>query len=172
MIERKWTEEGEKWVACTHIVYFRDGGKEDSQYTTDVDYWLRFAEKWADTFEVLTIEEVIWSDEQIERLKEIEDMPEGWSERYLEYVRNGTLHIDDMPDTHPFVMFALKADLENREKETLVSLVALAEKNLEVIELQKRNAELQEMNLVALQGVAELNDEVQKLKKEMEASAD
>jgi len=62
--------------------------------------------------------------------------------------------------------------VERLEKEQLITMTALVEKHEETLALKKMNEKLQEMNLIALQGVAELNGEVQKLKKEMGASAD
>ena len=62
--------------------------------------------------------------------------------------------------------------IKRLEKEQLITMTALVEKHEETLALKKVNEELREMNLIALQGVAELNGEVQKLKKEMEASAE
>lgn len=75
-------------------------------------------------------------------------------------------------DEEPIYQEPLTEKVERLEKEQLITMTALVEKHEETLALKKMNEELQKMNLVALQGVAELNGEVQKLKKEMEASAD
>ena len=75
-------------------------------------------------------------------------------------------------EEEPVYREPLTEKVERLEKEHLITMTALVEKHEETLALKKMNEELQEMNLVALQGVAELNGEVQKLKKEMEASAD
>lgn len=58
------------------------------------------------------------------------------------------------------------------EKESLVTMAALADKHEETLRLKQMNEELMQMNLVALEGVAILNEEVQQLKNKNEASAD
>ena len=50
------------------------------------------------------------------------------------------------------------------EKESLVAMAALADKHEETLRLKQMNEELMQMNLVALEGVALLNEEVQQLK--------
>lgn len=80
--------------------------------------------------------------------------------------------IDEVEETEPIYQEPLTEKVERLEKEQLITMTALVEKHEETLTLKKMNEELQEMNLIALQGVAELNGEVQKLKKEMEASAD
>ena len=80
--------------------------------------------------------------------------------------------IEEEEETEPIYQEPLTEKVERLEKEQLITMTALVEKHEETLELKKMNEKLQEMNLIALQGVAELNGEVQKLKKEMEASAD
>ena len=55
--------------------------------------------------------------------------------------------------------------IKRLEKEQLITMTIFVEKHEETLDLKKLNENLQEMNLIALQEVAELNGEFQKLKK-------
>lgn len=58
------------------------------------------------------------------------------------------------------------------EKESLITMAALADKHEETLQLKKMNEDLRQTTLIALEGVAILNEEVQQIKKNSEASAD
>lgn len=61
----------------------------------------------------------------------------------------------------------LSVQVEELKRESKMTLMALAEKHEESLELQKENERLQRLSLVALQGVAEVNEEIAKIKKSL-----
>ena len=73
-------------------------------------------------------------------------------------------------DEEPIYQEPLTEKVERLEKESLITMAALADKHEETLRLKQMNEELMQMNLVALEGVALLNEEVQQLKNK--ASAD
>lgn len=73
-------------------------------------------------------------------------------------------------DEEPIYQEPLTEKVERLEKESLITMAALADKHEETLRLKQMNEELMQMNLVALEGVAILNEEVQQLKNK--ASAD
>ena len=96
-------------MKCTHIVRFEDVGVAGYQYTNDLDYWRRFEEMWKSTFSITGIEEISWVAEQEVRLSQIQGFPDGWSDVYGDYVREGVFRTSELPVTHPMQM------LERRE---------------------------------------------------------
>ena len=75
-------------------------------------------------------------------------------------------------DEEPIYQEPLTEKVERLEKESLITMAALADKHEETLRLKQMNEELMQMNLIALEGVAILNEEVQQLKNKNEASAD
>ena len=79
---------------------------------------------------------------------------------------------EEEEETEPIYQEPLTEKVERLEKESLITMAALADKHEETLRLKQMNEELMQMNLIALEGVAILNEEVQQLKNKNEASAD
>ena len=65
----------------------------------------------------------------------------------------------------------LSLQIQQVQKESLITMAALADKHEETLQLKKMNEDLRQTTLIALEGVAILNEEVQQIKKNNEASA-
>ncbi|HEY9571042.1 MAG TPA: hypothetical protein VIR26_08595 [Metalysinibacillus sp.] len=74
-------------------------------------------------------------------------------------------------ETEPIYQEPLTEKVARLEKESLITMAALADKHEETLQLKKMNEDLRQTTLVALEGVAILNEEVQQIKKNSEASA-
>lgn len=142
-----YTKDG--FIPHTHVVHFTDNGSKGSQTTNDVEYWKRAEERWSD-FVIDNVMKIEWTDEQLERLEEVKHMPESFTNKLIDYVRNGKFDTEGMPVTHPLVILFLK-----KEKESLGQ--ALAEEK--ITNIQK------DMLLQGLgQEVSSLKIELMKLK--------
>lgn len=84
--------------------------------------------------------------------------------------RSITLHVEEYVESE--TSENIESKIERLEKESVITMAALADKHEETLQLQQKNEELMQMNLIALEGVAILNEEVQQLKNKNEASAD
>lgn len=79
---------------------------------------------------------------------------------------------EEEEETEPIYQEPLTEKVARLEKESLITMAALADKHEETLQLKKMNEELRQTTLIALEGVAILNEEVQQIKKHNEASAD
>lgn len=111
-------------------VHYTDGEDGGTHYTNNLDYYRAFEKRW-NSFVINEIEELTYTDEQVERLEEVAHMPEGYTEVYESYVIDGVIDTADMPDNHPFVFFAREKKLDRLQTENemmggaVVELVAL-----------------------------------------------
>lgn len=80
--------------------------------------------------------------------------------------------IEEEEEKEPIYQEPLTEKVARLEKESLITMAALADKHEETLQLKKMNEDLRQTTLVALEGVAILNEEVQQIKKNSEASAD
>ena len=71
----------------------------------------------------------------------------------------------------PEVSGNIEEKVARLEKESIITMAALADKHEETLQLKKMNEDLRQTTLIALEGVAILNEEVQQIKKHSEASA-
>lgn len=83
--------------------------------------------------------------------------------------RSITLQVEKYVE--PEVSGNIEEKVARLEKESLITMAALADKHEETLQLKKMNEELRQTTLIALEGVAILNEEVQQIKKNSEASA-
>lgn len=79
---------------------------------------------------------------------------------------------EEEEETEPIYQEPLTEKVARLEKESLITMAALADKHEETLQLKKMNEDLRQTTLIALEGVAILNEEVQQIKKNSEASAD
>lgn len=79
--------------------------------------------------------------------------------------------IEEDEEMEPIYQEPLTEKVARLEKESLITMAALADKHEETLQLKKMNEDLRQTTLIALEGVAILNEEVQQIKKHNEASA-
>ena len=79
--------------------------------------------------------------------------------------------IEEDEEMEPIYQEPLTEKVARLEKESLITMAALADKHEETLQLKKMNEDLRQTTLIALEGVAILNEEVQQIKKNSEASA-
>lgn len=79
--------------------------------------------------------------------------------------------IEEDEEMEPIYQEPLTEKVARLEKESLITMAALADKHEETLQLKKMNEDLRQTTLIALEGVAILNEEVQQIKKHSEASA-
>lgn len=72
-------------------VTYNQYGEEKTAYTNDVNWYYEFAEKWEHT-DVISVEEVLLSQEQMSRLYEIESVSHEYIECCEEYVLSGNVN--------------------------------------------------------------------------------
>lgn len=95
-------------------VIYTQHGKELEAYTSDKKWWENFASKWDHT-EIVEFEDTSFTDEQKERLKEVEHLGEEYSHYAEEYVLNGkfpneTENEEERVEQHPLRMLQLKKE--------------------------------------------------------------
>ena len=84
-----------RWHFHTHIATFQRRGEQVQKYISDPDKWQEMVEQH-DHLSDLTVEEFEPTEEQQERLDEINELriPDGWSSVVKEYVETGGLPSD------------------------------------------------------------------------------
>ena len=123
---------GGKWNLSPWLIKYVQHGEDLEQYAADKEWWLDFEREWDHT----TINEIIeveYSDAQVRRFEEIENMPEDFGHAYSEYVEKGTFD-SELPKSHPFrVLEVMKAsdDLDTRTATALYAVTEVYEKELE-----------------------------------------
>ena len=123
---------GGKWNLSPWLIKYVQHGEDLEQYAADKEWWLDFEKEWDHT----TINEIIeveYSDAQVRRFKEIENMPEDFGHAYSKYVEKGTFD-SELPKSHPFrVLEVMKTsnDLDTRTATALFALTEVYEKELE-----------------------------------------
>lgn len=69
-------------------VIYKQHGEYQEAYTNDKEWWLAFSRQWRHT-EIIRFEYAEFSDEQHQRLKEVENLDEAYSHFAEEYALNG-----------------------------------------------------------------------------------
>ena len=96
-----------KWFLHTQKVKYTQRGKEYVRWATpSKEWWEDFANKWEHTT-IVNFEDVILTDEQLERFEEIKNMPEDFPNVYEKYVLDGVFNTEELPSTHPFQMLRI-----------------------------------------------------------------
>lgn len=101
---------GNRWALCPFKVRYIQHDEEIEQYSHDKDWWLNFEERWDHT-EIVEFIDVEYTDQQLDRFKDIEFMPEDFGHVYSEYVKTGTF-IDDLPKDHSFDLIKMRYENE------------------------------------------------------------
>jgi hypothetical protein len=112
MLARK----GSRWELYPHKVKYTQHNEEHEQWALpNKEWWTAFADKWEHT-EIIGFTEVELSEEQLKRFEEVSNMPEDFSDIYVEYILNGTFP-NEFPNTHPFMVIKANKNNERLEKE-------------------------------------------------------
>lgn len=137
------------------IVGERSGHVRPTTIEEDIDSFPKLQERNRETFDYLDLEYGAFQ-EDFSRGKLVAIDLETKELKFVYY--------EDM-ETKPTK--PLSVQVEELKMESKMTLMALAEKHEESLELQKENERLQRLSLVALQGVAEVNEEIAKIKKSL-----
>lgn len=97
-----------QWTLATHVVYFEDNGLKGSKHTCNLSYWDEFEALHKDNgFRITQRRKVTWTEEQHQRLEDIQGYPEGYSDIYIDYVVYGDVkRVKELPHDHPMQLLA------------------------------------------------------------------
>lgn len=106
-----------EWTLCPYKVIYEQHGETLEQYAHDKQWWLDFADKWAQT-EIIEFVEVTYTDEQKARLEEVKNIDEGFEYYASRYVEDGLfpdeLEAEDRLKGHPLKMLQLQKENEKQ----------------------------------------------------------
>lgn len=109
------TFENGKWQPCTWKVTFESRGKTMTQYTNNKERFIRL-ENFHDHITNMSFEEVVFSDEQNQRLEELisAQIPETFDHDAKKYVETG-----EFPESYnnPFAALKISKEQKNQNKE-------------------------------------------------------
>lgn len=118
-----YKENGE-WKLCEKKITYIENGEEFEKFigSEGEEWWNNYKSMWG--INIISIEEVKYTQEQLDRLNEIKDVPEGFSDICSNYVLNGTF-----PEgiKHPLRDLQLSKEVSRLNDENYTLMVALAE---------------------------------------------
>ncbi len=99
------------WRLPERTVIYTQNGQTIEQPVGEegIEWWQQFADKWEHT-EIIEFTELHYTDEQLARLGEVQNIGEGYTAECESYVIDGTI-----PDAEPFKIIRLekeKAELQ------------------------------------------------------------
>ena len=113
-----------EWKLCSKKITYIENGDEFEKFigSEGEEWWSKYKSLWG--IDIVSIEEVTYNQEQLDRLDEIKDIPEGFSDICTDYVINGTF-----PDgtQHPLRDLQLSKEISRLKDENLTLMIALAE---------------------------------------------
>ena len=126
MLNRK----GNRFELYPHKVKYTQHGETIEQWAfPNKEWWENFADFWDHT-EIIEFTELELSAEQISRFKDVQDMPEDFTEAYIEYMLTGVFaDFDHLPSTHPFQIVLLRN--ENKQLKTDLGNVITRSANID-----------------------------------------
>lgn len=80
--------DGNKWSLSPYKVKYIQNGETLEKYTNNKQWWVDFAQQWEHT-QIVEFTDVIYTNEQLNRLKEIEDIADGFGDICGNYVEFG-----------------------------------------------------------------------------------
>ena len=83
----------DRWKAHTHLVHYVKGAETHQAYTSDLQWWQSFEDKWDMT--IVTVDDVELTPAQVNRLSEVQDIDEVHMDDVITYVKNGTFPAGD-----------------------------------------------------------------------------
>lgn len=99
-----------QWQLNTHKVIYREVEEVTLNiFIHDISWWEEFTRTW-DYIEVDLIEELQFTDEQLQRYEHVKYLPEDFGHIYSHYVETGEVleSSKKIPSTHPFHLIVLK----------------------------------------------------------------
>lgn len=82
-----------EWALCPYIIRYTHKSEQVEQLTDDVSWFEKFAEKWED-FKINEVVELEYTNEQLNRLSEVQGLSAKHFDEISDYVIDGTIKID------------------------------------------------------------------------------
>ena len=93
MLEKLYIKDNGEWALYPYIIRYTHKGGQVEQMTDDVSWFEEFADKWED-FKIDEVIELEYTNEQLDRLAEVQEMPVKYFDEIRDYVIDGTIKID------------------------------------------------------------------------------
>lgn len=93
MLEKLYLKDNSEWALYPYIIRYTHKGEQVEQLTDDVEWFNKFADKWED----FTIDEVVeleYTQEQLDRLAEVQGIEAKHFNEIYDYVLNGNISVD------------------------------------------------------------------------------
>ena len=93
MLEKLYIKDNGEWALYPYIIRYTHKGEQVEQMTDDVEWLNKFADKWED----FTIDEVVeleYTQEQLDRLAEVQGIEAKHFNEIYDYVLNGNISVD------------------------------------------------------------------------------
>lgn len=118
-----YKENGE-WKLSEKKITYTENDEEFEKFigSEGEEWWNNYKSMWG--INIISIEEVKYTQEQLDRLNEIKDVPEGFSDICSNYVLNGTFPEDIQ---HPLRDLQLSKEISRLNDENYTLMIALAE---------------------------------------------
>jgi hypothetical protein len=88
-----YQKDNSEWALYPYIIRYTHKGEQVEQLTDDVEWFNKFADKWED----FTIDEVVeleYTQEQLDRLAEVQGIEAKHFNEIYDYVLNGNISVD------------------------------------------------------------------------------
>lgn len=88
-----YLKDNSEWALYPYIIRYTHKGEQVEQLTDDVEWFNKFADKWED----FTIDEVVeleYTQEQLDRLAEVQGIEAKHFNEIYDYVLNGNISVD------------------------------------------------------------------------------
>jgi hypothetical protein len=88
-----YQKDNSEWALYPYIIRYTHKGEQVEQLTDDVEWFNKFADKWED----FTIDEVVeleYTQEQLDRLAEVQGIEAKHFNEIYDYVLNGSISVD------------------------------------------------------------------------------
>lgn len=96
-----------EWKLCSHKLKYEQFGKQYETYAHDLNWWEEFVSIWSHT-KIISIENVIYTEEQLSRYEQIKYLPEDFGHVYSVFVENGEIINDEyIVPNHPLRLVLL-----------------------------------------------------------------
>lgn len=118
-----YNDNGE-WKLCTKKITYIENDEEFEKFieSEGEEWWDSYKLLWG--IDIITIEEVNYTQEQLDRLVEIQNVPEGFSDICSDYIIDGTFPEDTQ---HPLKDLQLSKTITRLSDENFTLMIALAE---------------------------------------------
>lgn len=107
--------EGGIWTLPKYNVHYKEYGETHEQVTHDKQWWLNLEQKW-EHIEIIEIKNIAYSEKQVERLQEVQELTEEGFEYYAYRYAVDGLFPDELEEGlkyHPYKMLQLEKKTKN-----------------------------------------------------------